>query len=109
MRQSTKNTVKGTIHEVKGKVKVRVGRSMGTRRLLSWPLCCRAYSVLSHEADHRLCLGYSTKPILLKRFPNATSDELRMVRLWRCHYSRLRLLPARQHLFQRPRPLGEKP
>ena len=45
--------------------------------LLSWPLCCRAYSVLSHEAIIDSAWDTSIKPVLLKRFPNATSDELR--------------------------------
>jgi uncharacterized protein YjbJ (UPF0337 family) len=33
VRQSTKNTARGAIHEVKGKVKETVGRSTGNRRL----------------------------------------------------------------------------
>jgi uncharacterized protein YjbJ (UPF0337 family) len=33
MRQSTKDTVKGTIHEVKGKVKETAGRSTNNLRL----------------------------------------------------------------------------
>lgn len=33
MRQSTKDTARGAIHEVKGKVKATVGRSTGNRRL----------------------------------------------------------------------------
>jgi uncharacterized protein YjbJ (UPF0337 family) len=33
MRQSTKDTARGAIHEVKGKVKEKVGRSTGNRRL----------------------------------------------------------------------------
>jgi Zinc dependent phospholipase C len=45
--------------------------------LLSWPLCCRAYSGLSHEAIIDSAWDTSIKPVLLKRFPNATSDELR--------------------------------
>ena len=44
---------------------------------LSWPLCCTAYSVLSHEAIIDSAWDTSIKPDLLKWFPNATSDELR--------------------------------
>jgi hypothetical protein len=45
--------------------------------LLSWPLCCRAYSVLAHEAIVDSAWDTNIKPILRKRFPNATPDELR--------------------------------
>jgi Zinc dependent phospholipase C len=44
---------------------------------LSWPACCAAYSVLSHEAIIDSAWDTSIKPVLLKRFPHATPDELR--------------------------------
>lgn len=44
---------------------------------LSWPAPCAAYSVLSHEAIVDSAWDNNIKPVLLKRFPNATADELR--------------------------------
>ncbi len=38
--------------------------------------CAGAYSVLSHEAIIDAAWDQSIKPILLKRFPNATADDL---------------------------------
>jgi zinc dependent phospholipase C len=45
---------------------------------LSWPARCAAYSVLSHEAIIDSAWDTSIKPILLKRFPSVTPDELRL-------------------------------
>jgi len=45
--------------------------------LFSWPARCAAYSVLSHEAIIDSAWDTNIKPVLLKRFPNATPDELR--------------------------------
>jgi len=45
--------------------------------VLSWPARCAAYSVLSHEAIIDSAWDTNIKPILLKRFPGATPDELR--------------------------------
>jgi zinc dependent phospholipase C len=45
--------------------------------LLGWPSRCVAYSVLSHEAIIDAAWDTNLKPLLLKRFPNATPDELR--------------------------------
>ena len=45
--------------------------------VFSWPARCVAYSVLSHEAIIDSAWDTNIKPILLKRFPNATPDELR--------------------------------
>jgi hypothetical protein len=45
--------------------------------VLWWPSRCAAYSVLSHEAIIDSAWDTNIKPILLKRFPNATADELR--------------------------------
>jgi hypothetical protein len=42
-----------------------------------WPLRAAAYSVLSHEAIIDSAWDTSIKPLLLKRFPDATDDELR--------------------------------
>jgi Zinc dependent phospholipase C len=44
---------------------------------LSWPARCAAYSVLAHEAIIDSAWDANIKPVLLKRFPNATADELR--------------------------------
>jgi Zinc dependent phospholipase C len=45
--------------------------------VLSWPARCAAYSVLAHEAIIDSAWDTNIKPVLLKRFPNATPDELR--------------------------------
>ena len=45
--------------------------------VLSWPVRCAAYSVLAHEAIIDSAWDTNIKPVLLKRFPNATPDELR--------------------------------
>jgi Zinc dependent phospholipase C len=42
-----------------------------------WPLTTAAYSVLSHEAIIDSAWDTNIKPLLLKRFPDATADELR--------------------------------
>ena len=42
-----------------------------------WPAEVAAYSVLSHEAIIDSAWDTSIKPLLLKRFPDATNDELR--------------------------------
>lgn len=44
--------------------------------LVLWPLQCVAYSVLSHEAIIDSAWDKNIKPVLLKRFPDATPDEL---------------------------------
>jgi hypothetical protein len=41
------------------------------------PLRCAAYAVLSHEAIIDAAWDTNLKPLLLKRFPHATPDELR--------------------------------
>jgi Zinc dependent phospholipase C len=46
--------------------------------VLSWPARCAAYSVLAHEAIIDSAWDASIKPVLLKRFPNATPEELRV-------------------------------
>src|SRR6202140_836152 len=45
--------------------------------LISAPQPVAAYSVLSHEAIIDSAWDTSIKPVLLKRFPDATKDELR--------------------------------
>ena len=45
--------------------------------LLMWSSPCAAYSVLSHEAVIDAAWDTDLKPLLLKRFPEATPDELR--------------------------------
>lgn len=44
--------------------------------LVLWPLRCAAYSVLSHEAIIDSAWDANIKPLLLKRFPDATPEEL---------------------------------
>ena len=44
--------------------------------VLIWPARCAAYSVLSHEAIIDAAWETNIKPLLLKRFPNATHEEL---------------------------------
>ena len=45
--------------------------------VISWPAEAAAYSVLSHEAIIDSAWDINIKPLLLKRFPGATKDELR--------------------------------
>jgi len=44
---------------------------------LSFPGRCDAYAVLSHEAIIDTVWDTNLKPLLVRRFPNATADELR--------------------------------
>jgi hypothetical protein len=44
---------------------------------LSWPSGTAAYAVLAHEAIIDSAWGTSLRPLLLKRFPNATDVELK--------------------------------
>jgi hypothetical protein len=45
--------------------------------VISWPARAAAYSVLSHEAIIDSAWDGNIKPLLLKRFPDATPEELR--------------------------------
>jgi hypothetical protein len=45
--------------------------------VIYWPAGVAAYSVLSHEAIVDSAWDTNIKPLLLKRFPDATADELR--------------------------------
>jgi hypothetical protein len=45
--------------------------------MVSWPCATRAYSVLSHEAIIDAAWATDIRLLLLKRFPNATHDQLR--------------------------------
>lgn len=45
--------------------------------IVLWPVRAAAYSVLSHEAIIDSAWDTNIKPLLLKRFPDATADELR--------------------------------
>jgi Zinc dependent phospholipase C len=45
--------------------------------IVFWPVRTAAYSVLSHEAIIDSAWDTNIKPLLLKRFPDATADELR--------------------------------
>lgn len=57
----------------------RFGRisSLAVSFLLLWPVSVKAYSVLSHQAVIDAAWDTHLKPALLKRFPNATADELK--------------------------------
>jgi hypothetical protein len=45
--------------------------------IVFWPASVAAYSVLSHEAIIDSAWDTNIKPLLLRRFPDATADELR--------------------------------
>ena len=45
--------------------------------LLGWPLDAAAYAVLAHEAIIDSAWTASIRPLLLKRFPNATDEQLK--------------------------------
>ena len=45
--------------------------------IIFWPAGAAAYSVLSHEAIIDSAWDTNIKPLLLKRFPGATAEELR--------------------------------
>src|ERR1700722_3512651 len=44
---------------------------------LGWPIQSAAYAVLSHEAIIDSAWDTNIRPLLMKRFPNATADELK--------------------------------
>src|ERR1700730_13233260 len=44
---------------------------------LSWPAETAAYAVLSHEAIIDSVWDTNIRPLLLKRFPNATPEEMK--------------------------------
>jgi Zinc dependent phospholipase C len=44
---------------------------------LGWPMDAAAYAVLAHEAIIDSAWTISIRPLLLKRFPNATDDQLK--------------------------------
>ncbi len=44
---------------------------------VGWPIQSTAYAVLSHEAIIDSAWNTNIRPLLVKRFPNATSDELK--------------------------------
>jgi Zinc dependent phospholipase C len=56
---------------------VRACASLLLSFLLLYPMPSAAYSVLSHEAIIDAAWDTSIKPVLLKRFPDATPDDLR--------------------------------
>jgi hypothetical protein len=58
-----------------GSIKTVVALALLLALLL--PLRCAAYAVLSHEAIIDAAWDTNLKPLLLKRFPHATPDELR--------------------------------
>ena len=49
----------------------------GLMLVISWPATAAAYSVLSHEAIIDSAWDGNIKPLLLKRFPDSTEEELR--------------------------------
>ena len=63
-----------------------------------------SYSILTHEAIIDSTWDSAIKPLLLKRFPDSTADELTAgarIRLRRKHHSGFGLLSVRQQLLQR--------
>ena len=44
---------------------------------LGWPIQTAAYAVLAHEAIVDSAWNTNIRPLLLKRFPNATAEELK--------------------------------
>ena len=44
--------------------------------VLGWPLSCAAYSVLTHETIIDAAWDTNIRPLLLKRFPEASEEEL---------------------------------
>ena len=50
--------------------------TIGAAVLLVCPVRCHAYSVLTHEAIIDVVWDTNIRPLLLKRFPRSTPDEL---------------------------------
>src|SRR5579863_7290673 len=44
---------------------------------IGWPAQCAAYAVLAHEAIIDSAWDTDMRPLLLKRFPTATQEEIR--------------------------------
>ena len=57
-------------------VRIFVG-TMALLLCLGWPNETAAYAVLSHEAIIDSAWDTNIRPVLLKRFPKATTDELK--------------------------------
>jgi hypothetical protein len=51
--------------------------ALATALLVGWPAQVAAYSVLSHEAIIDSAWNTNLRPLILKRFPNATPEELK--------------------------------
>jgi hypothetical protein len=51
--------------------------ALATALFFGWPAQVAAYSVLSHEAIIDSAWNTNLRPLILKRFPNATSEELK--------------------------------
>src|ERR1017187_3324870 len=69
-----------------------------------WPAQSTAYAVLAHEAIIDSIWDTNIRPLLLKRFPNATKEELKETHGYAYgggHYSGHGLLPARKLFLQR--------
>jgi hypothetical protein len=45
--------------------------------VLCLPVCSKAYSVLTHEAIIDICWDKTIQPLLLKKYPGSTAEELR--------------------------------
>ena len=65
---------------------------LGLVVLLGLSCVCAAYSVLTHEEVVDLLWNDTIQPLLLKRFPSATPDDLK-----KAHALRLRWLPGAGH------------
>src|SRR2546423_5344060 len=67
-----------------------------------WPCICSAYSVLTHEQVVDLLWKDQIQPLLLKRFPNATPDELRKAHAYAyggCVMQGMGYYPLRHKIF----------
>src|SRR5215469_16179937 len=55
----------------------RVSLALALSFFLGWPEPAAAYAVLTHEAIIDSAWGANIRPLLLKRFPNATKEQLK--------------------------------
>jgi hypothetical protein len=76
--------------------------------LLAFPLSGDAYSVLSHEATVDFAWATNIVPLLKKRFPEATADDLRQAHAFAYGGAIIQDMgyyPVRQQVFQQPHSL----
>jgi hypothetical protein len=68
--------LRGVRQEKRKYLKAVLAALLAATLLSVFPLRCAGYSVLSHEAIIDAAWDANIKPLLLKRFPNATPDKL---------------------------------